>query len=292
MGDGTAELPYDQVCARATAAGLRKVGTRPPFRDYVVDLWTRRNFLWALSSAKSFAKNEGQRLGQLWAFVNPLLLVATYFFIFGYLLNTGRGIDNFIGYLTIGIILFSLSASTVTGGSRAILNNTGLVRALHFPRAVLPLSTVLTEAIALLPGLLVMVVVLPFTGERPTWSWLLFPVAVVLQVLMQAGLVLILARVVNASVDLWNLIPVVVRVLRYLSGVFFSISVVTANNEVLGAILEYQPFALQLTLARQALMHEFPMEPLAWGVGFFWALLLPVVGLWVFWGDEARYGRG
>lgn len=291
VSEPIASMPLSRVADIARKAQLREVGTRPHFTDYVVDLWRRRSFIWTLSSAKGLAKNEGQRFGQTWALINPLLLIGTYFFIFGFLLNTGRGIDNFVGYLSIGVVLFGLAASTVTSGSRAIYNNSGLVRALHFPRAVLPISAVLTEAIVLLPGIGVLLVVLPFSGERPTWSWLLLPVAFVLQVLMQTGIVLILARVVNASVDLWNLVPVAVRVLRYLSGVFFSVSVMTADHRVLGAILDFQPFALQLTLARQALMGEFSLSLTAWLVGVAWAVLLPVVGLWIFWQDEAKYGR-
>ncbi|MEZ5086389.1 MAG: ABC transporter permease [Tessaracoccus sp.] len=292
MSEPIASMPLAQVAELARDSELREVGTRPPFRDYVVDLWRRRSFIWTLSSAKSLAKNEGQRFGQLWAVINPLLLIATYFFIFGFLLDMSRQVDNFIGFLSIGVVLFGLSASTATSGSRAILNNTGLVRALHFPRAVLPVSAVLTEAIMLLPGVAVLLVLLPFTGEMPSFSWLLLPLALLMQVLMQTGIVLILARIVNASVDFWNLIPVAVRILRYLSGVFFSISVVTEGHPILGAILDYQPFALQLTLARQALMGEFSLSLSSWLVGAAWAIVLPVVGLWIFWQDEAKYGRG
>lgn len=222
--DPIGQLPFEDVERLAERSGMRSVGERPPFVAYLADLWKRRDFLWTLSTAKSVAKNEGQRLGQLWAVLNPLLLIATYFLIFGVLLGTDRGVDNFVGFLAIGVILFGLSASTMTSGSRAILNNKGLVRALQFPRAVLPLSVVLSELLALLPGLGVLLIILPLTGELPTWSWLMFPVAFVLQGLMQAGIVLILARVVNASADTWNLIVVVVRMLRYLSGVFFSIA--------------------------------------------------------------------
>ncbi len=285
-------LTFDEVTVLASKTDMRKIGTRPPFAAYVRELWQRREFLWTLSSAKSTAKNEGQRLGQVWSVLNPLLLIATYLFVFGFLLGTNRGVDNFVGFLAVGVILFGLSASTVTKGSRAILNNKGLVRALHFPRAVLPLSSVLTECLALLPGLGVLLVVLPLTGERPRWSWLLFPLAFLMQGFMQAGMALILARIVNASADIWNLVIVAVRLMRYLSGVFFSIAAMVPSHPVLGAVLQYQPFALQLSLARQALMAQFTVQWSQWLVGLGWAVLLPVAGLWIFWRDEARYGRG
>ena len=287
-----ASMSLAEAEALARRTSMREVGTRPPFGRYLRDLWSRRHFLWTLSSARSFARNEGQRFGQLWAFVNPLLLIATYFFIFGFLLNTTRGVDNFVGFLSIGVILFGVSAATLTAGSRAILNNTGLVRALQFPRAILPISVVLTEVISLLPGLVVLLLIMPLAGETPNWGWLLLPIPIVFQLLQQVGMVLVLARVVNASVDVWNLVPVAVRVMRYLSGVFFSVTAVTSGNPTLGAVLEYQPFALQLTLVRQLLMEEFPIQWMDWAIGAGWALVLPIFGLWIFWIDEARYGRG
>jgi len=290
--DPARSMTLDEARAYASAHNLRKVGERPPFSAYVRDLWDRRSFIWALSAAKRYAKNEGQKYGQLWAVLNPLLLIASYLFIFGFLLKANHGIDNYVGYLAIGIIVFGMTSGTMTGGSRAILNNTGLVRALQFPRAVLPISTVLTEALEMATGIVMLLFIVPFTGDRPHVKWLLLPVAILFQLLIQTGLTLILARVVNMSADLWNLIPVAVRLLRYVSGVFFSIAAVTKNHPVLYQVLEFQPFALQLTLARQAMMGEFAISWIHWAVGAAWALVLPGLGLWVFWRDEAKYGRG
>lgn len=280
--------------ARRYAAdhGLRTVGDRPPFGDYVRDLWRRRSFIWTLSSAKQYAQNEGQKYGQLWAVLNPLLLIASYLFVFGFLLKADHGIENYIGYLAIGIIVFAMTAATMTSGSRAILNNTGLVRALQFPRAVLPISTVITETMVMVTGLGMLLLIVPFTGDLPHWKWLLLPAAIGLQLLMQLGVTLILARVVNMSADVWNLIPVAVRLLRYVSGVFFSIAAVTQGHPVIYTILEFQPFALPLTLARQSLMGEFPLDWRHWAAAAAYALVLPVAGLWIFWRDEAKYGRG
>lgn len=285
-------MSLDEARRYAESHHLRQVGERPAFRDYVSDLWQRRSFIWTMAEAKRYAKNEGQKYGQLWAILNPLLLIGSYLFVFGFLLNASGGTENFIGYLAVGIIVFGMTSSTLTSGSRAILNNTGLVRALQFPRAVLPISTVITETLEMATGLVLLLVIMPFTGDLPHWKWLLLPVAIGLQLLIQTGITLILARLVNMSADLWNLIPVAVRLLRYVSGVFFSIAAATKNHPVLYAILEFQPFALPLTLARQAMMGEFSLDWRHWAAAAAYALVLPIAGLWIFWRDEAKYGRG
>lgn len=287
-----ADMTLEQLRDIAQQHDLKAVGSRPPFIEYCKDLWSRRSFIWTLSFAKYQARNEGQKFGQLWAVLNPLLLIATYLFVFGVLLQANRSIHNYVGYLAVGIIMFGMTASTMTSGSRAILNNTGLVRALHFPRAVLPISSVITETLEAAVGMAMLLLIIPFTGDLPHIKWLLLVPALMIQLLVQIGVVMILARIVNMSADIWNLIPVATRLLRYISGVFFSIAAVTKHRPNLYLLLEYQPFALTLSLARQAMLHEFPVDLNMWLAGIAYAVLLPVIGLWIFWRDEAKYGRG
>ena len=60
---------------------------------------------------------------------------------------------------------------------------------------------------------------------------------------------------------------------------------------VIGLILEYQPVALYLNLARACLMEETQMTPLMWLIGAAWSVLFFVVGFIVFWSAEHQYGR-
>ncbi len=283
----------EQARELADRYGLHSLGERPALRPYLVDLWSRRSFIATLSAGQSEARYQNNRLGRLWALFNPLLLIVSYFFIFGLLLGTRRGVENFIGFLAIGVVLFAVSTSVVQSGSRSVTGNTGLVRALRFPRAVLPLSVGLTEMFAALPAFGVLVLTMVLTGEPPRWEWLLFPVALLFQVLTITGFALIGARVVHVSRDLANLIPVALRVIRYLSGVFFSITVFAAKApEPIRLVLEYQPFALHLTTARQALMAEQPLIVSMWVASGVWAVVTFVLGIIVFWRGEGTYGRG
>lgn len=285
----------DIASARALAERyhLQPLAARPPLRDYLVDLWRRRGFVLTLSSSRSDARYQGNRLGRLWSVFNPMLLILSYFLIFGVLLGTSRGVDNFVGFLSIGVIIFGVSGSVISSGARAIVGNTGLLRALRFPRAVLPISVGITEMLANVPAFVVLVVLMLVSGETPTWTWLLFPVALAIQAIQVTGIALIAARVTHTSRDVANLIPLTLRLLRYTSGVFFSVSHYTANlPAVVGHVLTYQPFALQLTLVRQSLLGEFDLSLFPWLVSLGWAVVLLTGGLAFFWQGEARYGRG
>lgn len=276
----------------AESNGLRALGERPTLRNYLKDVWSRRQFLWSLSLGQSAARFQNNRLGQLWSVLNPALLILSYFFIFGLLLHTRRGVDNFIGFLSIGVVLFGFVSSILTSGAKSITSNLGLIRALRFPRALLPMSVALTEVIANLPAFVLLFILMVVVREPPQWGWLLFPLVIVISSVTLLGIAMMLARAVNATRDIANLIPVMVRLLRYVSGVFFSVDHYASGLGAGAKVLEFQPFALTMTLARECLMQEFHFNWHHWVAAIVWAVFCIVVGLVVFWRDEAQYGRG
>lgn len=285
------QLPPSDLAQLAADHGLKPVGGRPPLGAYVRSLWQRRAFLWVLASSRSYGRNQNNYLGQLWSVLSPLTLAAVYLLVFGYLLERVReGVDNYVGFLTVGVFIFSAMASTITSGSTAITNNMNLVRALHFPRAILPISVALAEAMSLVPAIGVMLVIVLATEQVVSWSWLLLPLVIVFFFLFSAGVAMIAARLVVSARDLRNLIPMAIRLLRYVSGVFFLISSLDAPR-LLGVVLEYQPVALYLTLVRSCLLSEFDPRLDQWLMGGAWAIVTAIVGFIIFWGAEDRYGR-
>jgi teichoic acid transport system permease protein len=283
-------LAAGEAEAMADEYGLHRIGVRRRLGAYLHDLWSRRHFIRVLASANAYARNQKNYLGQLWSVLNPILNAVVYFLIFGLILQTNRGVENFVAFLTIGVFIFGFTSSAIMAGSRAITGNLGLVRSMHFPRAVLPLAVVLTELIALLPALVVLCGIVLLTGEPITVDWLLFPVVVVLQWLFNTGCALVAARLVAQVRDLLNVIPFVLRFLRYASGVFFNISAYVGDSWI-GLLMEYQPVAIYLTLARSALLSEGAHDPATWAFGVGWAVLFLVGGFLVFWRAEERYGR-
>lgn len=122
---------------------LQPITVRPSLGDYLRDLRERREFMVYAPAAELRAVNFHTVLGNLWLLLNPALSILVYYVIFGLLLNADRGTTNYIGFLTVGVLVYGFLSSCVTGGSRAITANINLVRSVHFPRAVLPLSNTL-----------------------------------------------------------------------------------------------------------------------------------------------------
>src|ERR1700712_4761072 len=192
--------------------GMQRAGARLPVDDYTRRLWDRRWFVAAYSSASSAVGYEGTFLGQVWQVLTPLLNILVYYLVFGLLLHSNRGIPNYIAFLSVGVFVFAYSTSALVAGARAITGNLGLVRALQFPRAVLPLSTTLVALLQLLYSLIVMIPILLLSGEPVTLHWLELIPAIGLQALFCLGLAFVVARIGARVPDTTQILPFVSRV--------------------------------------------------------------------------------
>ncbi|MGV9451956.1 ABC transporter permease [Streptomyces sp. NPDC003635] len=292
--------PDEGLTAADLAAkyGLSVSGARPSLVEYVRQLWDRRHFILAFSRAKLTAQYSQAKLGQLWQVVTPLLNAAVYFFIFGVILEADRGMSRevYIPFLVTGVFVFTFTQSSVMAGVRAISGNLGLVRALHFPRASLPVSFSLQQLQQLLASMIVLVAVTCAFGSYPDLSWLLMVPVLALQFLFNTGLALIMARAGAKTPDLAQLMPFVMRTWMYASGVMYSIPIMLADKpQWIADVLQWNPAAIYMDLMRFALIDGYGSENLpdhVWAVAGGWALLFVVGGFVYFWKAEERYGRG
>jgi teichoic acid transport system permease protein len=292
--------PDEGLTAAELAAkyGLSVSGARPTLIEYVRQLWDRRHFILAFSRAKLTAQYSQAKLGQLWQVATPLLNAAVYFFIFGLILQADRGMSRevYIPFLVTGVFVFTFTQSSVMAGVRAISGNLGLVRALHFPRASLPISFALQQLQQLLFSMIVLFAVALAFGSYPAMSWLLIVPVLVLQFLFNTGLAMIMARAGSKTPDLAQLMPFVMRTWMYASGVMFSIPIMLKGKpEWIATVLQWNPAAVYMDLMRFALIDGYGSSNLpdhVWAVALGWSVLVAVGGFVYFWKAEERYGRG
>nr|WP_233521673.1 ABC transporter permease [Streptomyces triticagri] len=285
----------------AARHGLTVSGARPTLRGYVRQLWHRRHFITSFATAKLTAQYSRAHLGQLWQVLTPLLNAAVHYLVFGVLVGTRRGIEDFVPFLVTGVFVFTFTQSSALAGTRAIAGNLGLVRALHFPRAALPLAFCLQQLQQLLFSMAALAVILLCFGVPVTACWLLVPGVLALQFLFNAGLALALARLGSGTPDVAQLMPFVLRTWMYGSGVMFSLQSKLQGRHVPGFVrtaLEFNPAAVFIDLMRYALIDSFraaqpPGQAAAWWVAAAcWAVVAAVCGFIWFWKAEETYGRG
>lgn len=284
--------------ASSVPPGLVSLGGNPPLRRYVRDLWSRREFAVATAMGELRSQHMDTALGNVWHLLNPILLVSVYFLVFDVVLGVSRGVDNFIGFLAIGVMSYQWAQRSITAGAKSISGNEGLIRSLQFPRALLPLGVIIKETIAFVPGVVLMLVVVVGTGEGITPDWLLVLPAFALQVTFNLGAALFLARVADRFRDTVNLLPFVFRLVFYGSGVIYAVDtrffdIFEANPWVVKVFVA-NPFYAQLSLWREALMtsQDIQLVEWLWVSASAWAVVALVLGFVVFRRGEKEYGRG
>jgi teichoic acid transport system permease protein len=276
-----------------TLGNLSRVGARPPLGQYVRLLWERRHFLWADARAKVASGTRQSLLGKAWLVLNPLIDGAVYYLVFGLLMKNDRGIENFLGYLLIGVFLFQFTTQSINGGARSVQSGKNLIRAFTFPRAALPVSVVLRNLLNLGPTLVTLAALIYFTppAEEYTWRIALVAGALGLQVMFTTGLSLLVARWAAALPDITNLIGMAMRVWLYASAVFFSFDRLLANDPELKVWLEANPMFIVLDIVRDCVLYATTPDPMRWAVLGAWAVGTLLVGFAVFWRAEESYGR-
>jgi teichoic acid transport system permease protein len=272
---------------------LTKLGSRPALPTYLRQLWGRRYFCFGLARARFRSANEQDRLGIAWVVLRPLINAAVYGFVFGLLLPQSSKQDNFIASLVVAVFIFQYFAGCLTDGAKSITGNSGLIKSLHFPRAVLPLATVVEQLLQLIPMIVVMVVVAVATGEPPRVHWLQMVPALVLMTLFCSGIAMMAARLTIHIRDITQLIPFITRLVFYLSGIFYKTpdASATGGQGVLADLLFYNPVHVYIRLVRGALIESEQAPAGTWQLAVGYGVVFFVLGFLYFWRAEERYGR-
>jgi teichoic acid transport system permease protein len=276
--------------------GLGAAGRLPSLPEYTRILWSYRHFITQFAKARVTASLGETKLGMIWTVLTPLFNAGVYYVIFGVLMDTKRDQPNFIGYLCVGVFIFGFTQSVTQAGVTAITGHLGLIRALHFPRASLPIAFVIVEVRNMIASVAVLVIIMLGAGEMPSPRWLLIVPALLVQTVFNAGLAMLVARLGSKMRDLRQLIPFIMRIWMYGSAVIFP---VTYFSERLHGwkleIVEANPALVYVELVRHALMDKVTLSgpPLQiWIEAVCWALVMGIGGYTYFWRGEKGYGRG
>lgn len=271
---------------------LTRVGSRPAFLDYLVQLWSFRQFIFYDARARVRSGTRRDRLGSAWLLLNPVFNGLTYYFIFGILLQTSGGIDNYIGYLVTGIFVFQFSAGAITSVARSIRSNKTVIQAFNFPRAALPIGANLREELSGVPlilAMLLIVVVLP-PVELIGPLWLLIIPALILTSIFNLGIGLILARIISRVHDVSHLLPFAIRLWMYGSAIFYSYDRFI-KDPVLVELVKLNPLYNVINIVRDCVLYNRLPEWQSWATLAVFALGSLMIGLVFFWKGEENYGR-
>jgi ABC-type polysaccharide/polyol phosphate export permease len=158
-------------------------------------LFRYRGLIQSLVARELKARYRGSVLGFFWSFINPLMLLLVYSFVFKYIMPaTWKGIEHYELFLFCGLLPWTWFSSSLLESSNVLISGGNLIKKVLFPAEVLPIVTVLANMVHFFFGLAILVAFLlwfraPITPLELLW----FPVAVLVQLILTLGFALILS---------------------------------------------------------------------------------------------------
>jgi ABC-2 type transport system permease protein len=194
----------------------------------------------------------GSVLGYFWQLARPLLLFGVLYFVFTELVKFGGGVKNYPVILLMGIIIYSFYAEATGTSVNSVPNRESLVRKVHFPRLVIPLSVVLTTFLNFVLNFIVVVIFVLASGVEPTWSWLQIIPLIAALGLLSTGIGTLLSALFVRYRDVQPIWDVILQISFYGSPILYPIEKIP--EEGLRRLIMCNPLAVIVQQARHAII--------------------------------------
>jgi lipopolysaccharide transport system permease protein len=195
--------------------------------------WRYRHFIYSSIKNDFLSRFARSRLGGFWMVIHPLAQVVIYAFILSAVLSQKLpGIKNrfaYALYLMAGMLAWSLFTDLVLRSLTVFLDNGNLLKKVVFPRICLPVIVSGTALVNNFLLFLAIIVIFALLGHQPSWTTLWLPVLIVLNVMLGAGLGLLLG-VINVFIrDVGQVVPIVLQFLFWLTPITYMPNVLSGR---------------------------------------------------------------
>lgn len=235
------------------------------------------DLLWLMATTEFKRVYFGTVFGYLWSLVRPLMLFGVLLFVFTNVFKIGSELPNYPVLLLLGIVLFTFFQEATQHAVASVSEQEGVVRKTQFPRLVIPLATVLTALFNLALNLVVVFAFILAWGVDPTWTWLLFPVAVLALLVFTCALSMLLSVLYVRFRDVAILWTVLAQVLFYATPILYPVE--KLENRTLEKVLMVNPLGPIFQQVRHWVLE--PSAPSAAQVAGGRVWLLPAAFLYV-----------
>lgn len=245
-----------------------------------------RGLLATLTARELKARYRGSVLGFFWSLVNPLLLLAVYSFVFGFVFRrpVGGETEPYALFLIAGLFPWIWASSSLLEGTLALTANAPLLRKAVFPGELLPVVPVLANLLHLLLALPVMAAALavghwlgyPVGG----WGALALPAVIALELPLLAGLALGLAALHAHFKDVRDLLANLLTLLFFLAPILYPLAAVPIRP--LRALIAANPFTPFTLAYQQTIFAGTVPGPALWLQMAIWATVFWLAGSWLF----------
>lgn len=189
------------------------------------EIYAYREMIFSLVRRDLKGRYKGSILGFFWTFLNPLLQLCVYTIVFSMILKSD--VEEYYLHLFVALVPWLFFSVSVSGGSSCIRCQQDLVKKIYFPREVLPISFVTSQFVNMLLSLIVVLVVVLFSGRGLAFGALLYmPAIMVVQYVLCLGAAFIISAATVYIRDLEYLSGIITLAWQFLTPVMYSIDIV------------------------------------------------------------------
>lgn len=182
-----------------------------------------RGLVQSLVARELKARYRGSVLGFLWSFINPLLLLLVYTFVFAYVMPPPQGTDPYPLFMFCGLLPWTWFAASLMESAGALISGGNLIKKVLFPAEVLPIVTVTANMIHFFLALPILVVFLiVYRAPLTVPELLCFPLVVLVQYIFTLACGLILSALTVHFRDIRDILANVLTLWFFATPIIYS----------------------------------------------------------------------
>lgn len=244
-------------------------------------VWKNRDLLKQFVLRDITSRYRGSFLGLLWSFIQPLLMLCVYTFVFSIVFKARWGVDTgdnraaFAIIMFCGIALYNIFAESVSASCGIIIGNTNLVKKVIFPLEILPLSQTISTFILGIGWFILLFLGVVFYGTV-SWTMLLLPVVLLPHFLFTMGISYFISSLGVYVRDTAYAVQVVLQILFFMTPIFYPIQ---AIPEKYRWPLQMNPLTILIDEARKIFIYGSLPDWKFLAVAFLVSLIVFQLGL-------------
>ena len=165
-------------------------------------------------------KYKGSWLGIIWTFLNPLLQLLVYSFVFPYILRIQ--VENYTVFTIVALVPWTFFTAAIQNGSGSIIGEAGIIKKVYFPREIIPISVVFSSLVNFLITCIIMFLFIIFSGIGFTKYILLFPLIVLIQTIFTLAFTFVLSAITVYIQDIGHFVSIVLMLAFYATPIVYT----------------------------------------------------------------------
>ncbi|MBR6349415.1 MAG: ABC transporter permease [Lachnospiraceae bacterium] len=248
----------------------------------------KKYFKYTVEAAKASLMSEvaNSYLNWIWWVLQPICFTFIFAFIFGAIFHTKE--EYFIPFIVLGVAVWDFFNGMMKNSVRIIRTNKSIISKVYLPKFVLILVRIGVNGFKMIISLMIAVVAMIISGVKVSWRlFYIIPILIIFMLLCFAlGCFLMHFGVYVA--DLENIVDIVLRLVFYITGVFYSLT--RRIPEPWGKYLTYcNPVAYIADALRKVMLYRQTPNLKVMALWFAISLILSICGIALVYKNENSY---